>query len=66
MGIEVFYQILLALWVSLDTPYDTATNSACQLSVHGLSRKFFLSIDEHYFNAFFTLSIFLRLENESL
>jgi hypothetical protein len=34
--IQVRYQILLALWVSYDTLYDTDTNSANQLSAHGI------------------------------
>jgi len=40
MGIRV--KILFALRVSFDTLYDTATNSACQLSDHELLRNFFL------------------------
>ena len=55
MGIEVFYHILLALWVSFDTPHDTATNNACQLSVHGLSRNIFIkwwTLFQHFFHTF--------------
>ena len=43
MGIQVPYKNLLALWVSFDTLYDTATNSACQLSDHGILRNFFFN-----------------------
>ena len=63
----MFYQILLALRVSLDTPYDTAKNSACQLSDNGLSRNFFyqlMNIISIHFS--FIFSICLHLENESL
>ena len=32
----MFNQILLSLWVSFDTLYDTATNNICQISDHGM------------------------------
>jgi len=53
-GVEVPYQMLLALGVSFETLLEKATNRICQLSVHGIRRKFFLkSTDKLHFNIFF-------------
>ena len=67
MEIQISYQILLVLWV-FDTPHKTATNSACQLSDHGILFIFFIINCQTLFQYSFSLShsICLHLENKSL
>jgi hypothetical protein len=52
----VFCQILLFLCVSFDTPYDTASNSTCQLSDHGILCKALFVSWQKLFIIFFILS----------